>query len=287
MAISKFIIQQKQSDGTMLDMYPRTSADAVLIGTAEYSWSNLKNVVDAMWPIYAAWTADGENDTLVNKIQEILSVFENYPEGDKVLDALNDKLSLSGGTMTGNLDMGAKQITNVNTITSTNVNATDITATNVGTSVSPITNIYASNIGTSNKRITKGYFSSADILSLAASSISADGIYMNAVLPQGYSGAEASIMYSGTSWNYCKEGVNPDDTNELVTKNDISNFASKVTPKEFDNTSISTSSAYTAVKINNSGLVTWVGTFLEIGSSTTAAASSNLATGGVFFKMLA
>ena len=290
MAISKFIIQQKQDDGSFLDMYPRTSSDMVLIGTAEYSWSNLKNVVDAMWPIYQVWAADGENDTLVNKIQEILSIFENYPEGDKVFNALNSKLNLSGGTMTGNLDMGAKNITNVDTITSTNVNATDITATNVGTFVSPITNIYASNIGTSNKRITEGYFTNADIVSLTASRVYTDQIHMNGVFPQGYDGAQASIMYSGTSensWNYCKGGVNPDATNELVIKKDISNFASKVTPKEFDKTGISTSQAYTAVKVNSSGLITWVGTFLEIGSSVSATASDNLANGGIFFKMLA
>lgn len=256
MAISKFIIQQKQDDGSFLDMYPQTSSDMVLIGTAEYSWSNLKNVVDAMWPIYQVWAADGENDTLVNKIQEILSIFEKYPEGDKVFDALNSKLNLSGGTMTGNLDMGAKQITNVNTITSTKVNATDITATNVGTLASPVTNIYASNIGTSDGRITKGYFTNANIVSLTASRVFTDGIYMNGVLPQDYDGSQAAIMYTGTSWNYCKKGVDPSSTNELVIKDDISNFASKSAPKEFDDTSISTLQAYTAVKVNTSGLIT-------------------------------
>lgn len=41
--------------------------------------------------IVAVWTADGTTDTLVNKVQEVLTVFENYPEGDNLVEILATK----------------------------------------------------------------------------------------------------------------------------------------------------------------------------------------------------
>ena len=47
-----------------------------------------KTRVDSMWNV---WSSDGTNDTLVNKVQEVLKVFEDYPEGDSVAEALAGK----------------------------------------------------------------------------------------------------------------------------------------------------------------------------------------------------
>ena len=50
-----------------------------------------KSHVDSMWSI---WSADGTTDTLVNKVQEVLTVFENYPEGDNLVEILADKSAI-------------------------------------------------------------------------------------------------------------------------------------------------------------------------------------------------
>ena len=54
-----------------------------------------KKHLNSIWKI---WEAD-EDDTLVNKVEEILTVFNNYPEGEELAGALSGKLS------NGNKDM--------------------------------------------------------------------------------------------------------------------------------------------------------------------------------------
>ena len=44
--------------------------------------------LDSMWNV---WSADGTDDTLVNKIQEVLKVFENYPEATSLIDTFATK----------------------------------------------------------------------------------------------------------------------------------------------------------------------------------------------------
>lgn len=43
---------------------------------------------DKMWTV---WSADGTGDTLVNKVEEVLEVFENYPEADNLVTVLATK----------------------------------------------------------------------------------------------------------------------------------------------------------------------------------------------------
>ena len=47
-----------------------------------------KSHVDDMWSI---WSADGTDDTLVNKVNEVLTIFENYPESDNLVEVLATK----------------------------------------------------------------------------------------------------------------------------------------------------------------------------------------------------
>ena len=49
-----------------------------------------KTRVDSMWNV---WSADGTSDTLVNKVQEVLAVFENYKEGDNLATILSNKVN--------------------------------------------------------------------------------------------------------------------------------------------------------------------------------------------------
>ena len=57
-----------------------------------------KSRLDSMWSI---WSADDTSDTLVNKIQEVLSVFENMPESSNLVTLLagkQNKVSALGST---------------------------------------------------------------------------------------------------------------------------------------------------------------------------------------------
>lgn len=47
-----------------------------------------KSHLDSMWNV---WTADGTSDTLVNKIEEVLKVFENFPESSNLVTLLAGK----------------------------------------------------------------------------------------------------------------------------------------------------------------------------------------------------
>lgn len=54
-----------------------------------------KSHLDSMWNI---WSADGTSDTLVNKVQEVLSAFSSFKEGDTIVGLLSnkaDKVSLN------------------------------------------------------------------------------------------------------------------------------------------------------------------------------------------------
>jgi hypothetical protein len=80
-----------------------------------------------MWNI---WTADGTNDTLVNKVEEVVKAFENTPEGTNIVTALATKadktdaitgLSVSGRTITYTKGDGSTgTITTQDTDTNTN-----------------------------------------------------------------------------------------------------------------------------------------------------------------------
>lgn len=53
-----------------------------------------KGRLDSIW---AVWKADGTDNTLVNKVEEILAVFNNYSEGEELVGALSGKLSNGAG----------------------------------------------------------------------------------------------------------------------------------------------------------------------------------------------
>ena len=59
-----------------------------------------KTRIDSIWNV---WSADGTDNTLVDKVQEVLTVFNNYPEGTNLITALNGKLDKTGGTVDGQL----------------------------------------------------------------------------------------------------------------------------------------------------------------------------------------
>jgi len=78
-------------------------------------WSNVTNKANATQSAAGLMSAadktnldgivaslsDDDSDNVVNRLKDVLSVFNDYPEGTTVLSALNSKLSLDGGTMTG------------------------------------------------------------------------------------------------------------------------------------------------------------------------------------------
>lgn len=57
-----------------------------------------KSHIDTMWSV---WSADDGSNTLVDKVQEVLSVFSNYSEGTTIVNALAAKVNKAGDTMTG------------------------------------------------------------------------------------------------------------------------------------------------------------------------------------------
>lgn len=59
-----------------------------------------KTRVDSMWNV---WSADGTDDTLVNKVQEVLTVFEKYPEENDLFDILSEKANKIKKPTSGNL----------------------------------------------------------------------------------------------------------------------------------------------------------------------------------------
>ena len=61
-----------------------TTSKAGLMSTTD------KSHLDSMWNI---WSADGTEDTLVNKVEEVVSIFQNYPEGNTIVEALASKVT--------------------------------------------------------------------------------------------------------------------------------------------------------------------------------------------------
>ena len=51
-----------------------------------------KTRLDSVWSV---WEADGTDNTLVNKVQEIITIFNNYPEGDNLVTLLSGKVNTS------------------------------------------------------------------------------------------------------------------------------------------------------------------------------------------------
>ena len=71
--------------------------DDIITSTATQSANGLmsstdKTHLDSMWNI---WSSDGTTDTLVNKVQEVLSAFESFKEGDTIVDLLSKKADAS------------------------------------------------------------------------------------------------------------------------------------------------------------------------------------------------
>ena len=97
------------------------SKTAVNNGTAEslvttgekYTWNNKADTTTAtstvnglmsatdktnLDKLVTAWTADGTDNTLVNKVEEVLKVFENYPESANMVTVLSGKADVDHGT---------------------------------------------------------------------------------------------------------------------------------------------------------------------------------------------
>lgn len=61
-----------------------TTSKAGLMSTTD------KSHLDSIWNI---WSADGTGDTLVNKVEEVIAIFQDYPEGDTIVNALASKVT--------------------------------------------------------------------------------------------------------------------------------------------------------------------------------------------------
>lgn len=103
-----------------------------------------KTRLDSIWNV---WSSDGDDDTLVNKVEEVLKVFETYTEGNDIVTVLSDKASLTGSnTYTGdNIFSGKTNINGSLTITAntnfigevewTTLKARQLNGTDVGGSI--------------------------------------------------------------------------------------------------------------------------------------------------------
>lgn len=91
----------KQDGSTSSVDIPKSISDATETTSGLMSADD-KNHLDTM---YNVWAADDTNNTLVDKVQEVLSIFDQYPEGSTIVDALAGKLDKTGGTITGDLNM--------------------------------------------------------------------------------------------------------------------------------------------------------------------------------------
>ena len=97
---------------------------------------------DTMWSV---WTADGADNTLVDKVQEVLTVFNEYPEGTTIVNALAGKSDTShthgnianGGTLSAAkmvvVTDGDYKITTSSTITTTELGYLDGVTSNIQT----------------------------------------------------------------------------------------------------------------------------------------------------------
>ncbi len=57
-----------------------------------------KTRLDSMWNV---WSADGSNDTLVNKVEEVLTAFNNFPEASTLVGVLATKVGTDSFNSTG------------------------------------------------------------------------------------------------------------------------------------------------------------------------------------------
>ena len=70
-----------------------------------------KSRLDSIWNV---WSADGTNDTLVNKVEEVLTAFNNFPEANNLVDLLAAKVPTSrkvnGHALTGDISVTASDV---------------------------------------------------------------------------------------------------------------------------------------------------------------------------------
>lgn len=85
-------INLPDNDGTLALDGVATASSKGLMSTTD------KSHLDSMWNL---WSADGTNDTLVNKIEEVLTAFSNFPESSNIVTLLSnkqDKVGVLGST---------------------------------------------------------------------------------------------------------------------------------------------------------------------------------------------
>ena len=106
-----------------------TSANGLLSSTD-------KSHIDSMWNV---WSADGTNDTLVNKVQEVLSAFDRYPEGSTIVEVLASKVNttttVNGHALSDNVtvtkgDVGLSNVDNVKQYSASNPPPYPVTSVN-------------------------------------------------------------------------------------------------------------------------------------------------------------
>lgn len=84
------------NDGETIILLPTSTGDTVTLATDVVATKSSKGLMsgtdkshlDSMWNL---WSADGTNDTLVNKIEEVLTAFSNFPESSNIVDLLETK----------------------------------------------------------------------------------------------------------------------------------------------------------------------------------------------------
>lgn len=321
----KFIIKQKTGEDNFIELYPKTSADIVEATSNGKYWNTVQGALDKLNTIYSVWAADSDTEDphkLVNKVEEILEIFNTYPEGDKILTSLNGKLSLSGGDMTGHINMGKNNITNFDTIQGSHIGKSNapitngyfqnLYSTNVGTSTNKITDIHADTIRTTNigkdnglnpdgtkniERVTNIYATNLDVLSFKPTSITTQILNVTTIAPKDITGKGVFTYDSSSSrWRIynpmATDGsqLNNDDR-DIIIRKDISNFASKTTPKYFSATTEDETiapntgawAAFSAVSVNSEGIVTAYGQSIITGKGMD---TGTLAEWGLYFSFI-
>ena len=92
------------NDGETIILLPTSTGDTVTLATDVVATKSSKGLMsgidkshlDSMWNL---WSADGTSDTLVNKVEEVLTAFNNFPESSNIvtlLAAKQDKVSTLG-----------------------------------------------------------------------------------------------------------------------------------------------------------------------------------------------
>ena len=89
-------ITSSTNDGDTTILLPTSTGDTVTMATDVVATTSSKGLMsstdkshlDSMWNL---WSADGTNDKLVNKIEEVLTAFNNFPESSNIVNLLADK----------------------------------------------------------------------------------------------------------------------------------------------------------------------------------------------------